>query len=643
MIGIIPILFLIYFSILIYREKSQTVTFIHNYIEHVEQSEHIGGLISELSWERRYSYQNALKKENFDSVKAQRKQTDSIINILKNSPDPDLNKFTSYTFLDILSEVRADIDTVQDYPPEAILQYYTDAIIRLNTLTSTNPPPNSFLAPIYTDLIAQKTLLQMTTYLGILRTNIYNAISTNNRTNEVLLSNLGMYKIYKSYETEFLLKAAAPSIALYNHQKETTEFKYLVQYIDKVFTTLKLDDTYTADQWWNLSSAGMRVLRQQQKDLWKGVDVRMKAIYREEIASKNGTFIFMMVSILFVLIFVAYTINHITGLLRELKLAARKISRGGTGLELKDMPKGVISNLAKSIIQIDKNNILLSKAADQIGKGNFDVAINPRSDEDLLGLSIKKMKGNLRAFSAQKDKIQKETEELVRKRDDFFSVASHELKTPVTSLKAYTQLLLMDAAESGDVHTEQILEKMHAQINKLTALITGLLDSSKVQTGQMAYDKQIFPMETLITETIDELKLQHSEHQLILKSNSNAEIFADRERIKQVLKNLLSNAVKYASKSKEIIVELIQHQDKIICSVKDFGHGIVEDEIDKIFHRFYRITGNKLHTYPGLGLGLYISKEIIQNHSGKMWVESQKGEGSTFYFELPLNTVASAG
>ena len=643
MIGIIPILFLIYFSILIYQEKSQTVTLIGDYIEHVEQSVNIGGLISELSWERRYSYQNALKKEDPENVKTQRKKTDSIINILKNSPDLDLNKFTSYTFLDNLSEVRANIDSGQNYAPEAILQYYTDAIIRLNTLTSTNPPANAFLTPVYKDLIAQKTLLQMITYLGILRTNIYNALSTNKQVDDVLLSNLGMYKIYKSYETEFLLRASPTSIELYNHQKESTALKFLIQYIDQVFMNLKLGNIYTADQWWDLSSAGMTVLRQQQKNLWKSVDTRMKTIFQQQKASKNATFIFMMVAILFVLVFVVYTSNHITGLLRELKLAARKISRGGTGLELKNMPKGVIGNLAKSIIQIDKNNILLSKAADQIGKGNFDVKVNPRSDEDLLGLSIKKMKGNLRAFTAQKDKIQKETEELVQKRDDFFSVASHELKTPVTSLKAYTQLLMMDAAESGDVHTEQILEKMHSQINKLTSLITGLLDSSKVQTGQMAYHKQLFPIGTLIAETIDEIKSQHSEHQLILKSDSNAEICADRERIKQVLKHLLNNAVKYASKSKEIIIELVHHKDKIICSVKDFGHGIVEDEIEKVFDRFYRVTGNNLHTYPGLGLGLYISKEIIQNHSGKMWVESQTGQGSTFYFELPLNTVASTG
>jgi signal transduction histidine kinase len=338
-----------------------------------------------------------------------------------------------------------------------------------------------------------------------------------------------------------------------------------------------------------------------------------------------------------VLVFVAYSINNITGLLRELKLAARKISRGGTGVQLKNMPRGVISNLAKSILQIDKNNILLAQAANQIGKGNFDVIVNARSDEDLLGLSIKKMKHDLRDFTAQKDKIQKETEDLVRRRDDFFSIASHELKTPVTSLKAYTQLLLMDTAASGDVNAEKMLEKMDAQINKLTSLITNLLETSKVQNGQLDYNKQPFVFQELVAETIAGIKSGAGNPQIIFKGGSDAEIYADRERIGQVINSLLTNAIKYAAQSKEIIIELIRQKDKIICSVHDFGHGIVEDELDKIFERFYRIPGNNLHTFPGLGLGLYMSREIIQKHNGKMWAESEQGKGSTFYFELPVN------
>lgn len=637
MIGIIPILFLIYFSILIYKEKTKTLTLLSDYIEHIEQSVNIGVLISELSQERRDTYQSLIKKEENQHIAIQRKKTDSVINILKQSPDKALANFTSYTFLDLLPHIRSKIDTQQNYSPNAVVQYYSDAIIRLNSLNATIPSSNAFLRPVYQDLIAQKTLAQMITYLGMIRTNIFNALYTKENINQTILNTLGMYKIYKSYETEFFIKASPQSVALYINQKKTTDYKFTRQYIDKLFTTFNFDSTYKADQWWNLSSKTIRVLKKQQTDLWNSVDARMKATYKQDQQSKNVAFIFIIIAIVCVLVFVAYSINHITGLLRELKHAARKISRGGTGVHFKNMPSGVISNLAKSILQIDKNNILLAQAANQIGKGNFDVIVNARSDEDLLGLSIKKMKHDLHKFTAQKDKIQKETEDLVHRRDDFFSIASHELKTPVTSLKAYTQLLLMDATASGDMNAEKMLEKMDTQINKLTSLITNLLETSKVQNGQLDYNKQPFIFQELLAETIAGIKSGPSNPQIIFKGGSDAEIYADRERIGQVINSLLMNAIKYAAQSKEIIIELTRQKDKIICSVHDFGHGIVEDELDRIFERFYRIPGNNLHTFPGLGLGLYMSREIIQKHNGKMWAESEHGKGSTFYFELPVN------
>ncbi|MEP6628711.1 MAG: ATP-binding protein, partial [Ginsengibacter sp.] len=109
------------------------------------------------------------------------------------------------------------------------------------------------------------------------------------------------------------------------------------------------------------------------------------------------------------------------------------------------------------------------------------------------------------------------------------------------------------------------------------------------------------------------------------------------DRIGQVLTNLLTNAIRFGRRSEEIIVESTVEGDQVICSVRDFGEGINQDQQDKIFDRFYRVSGNNLHTFPGLGLGLYIAKEIINRHDGKIRVESAKGCGSTFYFELPMH------
>ncbi len=634
LIGVVPILFLIYFSVLIYREKSQTVELINENIERVDQSANIAELISELGRERSFSYLYAIKKTDKDKIMLHRFRTDSIIAILKKSPDLGLYKFDEYTFLNKLNETRSTIDS-SSLKPDAIVQFYTDAIVRLNTLNSTIPS-NTFLKPVYQDLIAQKILSEMITYLEIMRTNIFNALFTKKYMAETLLGTYGVYKVYKSYETEFLVKATPASITLYNNEKKLTEYGATMAYMDKLFGTFKFDSTYNEDQWRTVSTNGVIALRKQQRNLWKSVDMRMKEISKNEVRTRNITLIFLLVAILFVIAFIAYFINDITRLLREIRLAARKISRGETNPQLKNMPAGAIGNLAKSIKLIDKNNLLLAEAASEIGKGNFDAQFNTRSEEDLLGISIKKMQHDLQEFASQKDKIQKETQELVYKRDEFFSIASHELKTPVTSLKAYTQLLLMDATGSGDLQREKMLQRMNSQMNKLTVLINDLLDISRLQNGKLIYNKKTFEIKQLVTEIIDEIEPTSEDIKFVFEPDNNALVNADYDRIGQVLNNFLINAIKYAPNTKEIIIKLFREDNNIVCSVHDFGSGIISDEYDKIFERFYRISGHNKNTYPGLGLGLFISKEIIEKHDGKIWVESEKEKGTTFFFSLPV-------
>lgn len=637
MIGIIPIIFLIYFSVMIYNEKSQTVQLISNYIESVNQSTTLGELIDQLSNERRYSYQYVIKKISLAKLTKHRRKTDSIVRVLEESSDITLTDFTKYTFLYNLNEIRSGIDTSLNTSRETG-NFYTEAILRLNSLNSV-VPGSAFLTDVYQDMITKRTLSEMVTYLGIIRTNIFNSLYTMEESPEMILNTLALYKTYKSYESEFLLKASPSSIRRYTNKKKITEYGSVVVYLDKLFTNFKFDDNYSADKWWRVCTMGMQVLRKQERDLATSVSTSIKEIYQHEKNIKNTTIIFLLVSVLFVIIFVAYTINDINKILRELKMAARKISRGATGLELKNMPKGVIGSLAKSISQIDKNNLLMAQAASEIGKGNFDVAIKARSDQDILGISIDKMKNDLREFNSQKDKIQKETEELIYKRDEFFTVASHELKTPVTSLKAYTQLLLMDATTAKDEQNREMLHKMDQQIAKLTCLINDLLDTSKLQSGSIMYHKEHFQLARLVHETIEKLRPSAPDHELSFKDNSNAYVNADRERIGQVIDNFLTNAIKYGGNSNKIIIELKQTDDKIVCSVEDFGRGIAPEEQDKIFERFYRIGGKNMNTFPGLGLGLYISKEIIEKQDGKIGVISEEGKGSLFYFELPVSEV----
>ena len=640
LIGIIPIVFLIYLSAQLYVEKGQRVTLIGNYIDHIHESGNIANLINELETERKYSYEYGLKKKYYSKVLLQRPRTDSIILLLKKSTDPALTDFSEYTFLNDLESVRKALDTAANYSPNSIMEYYTKTIFRLNTLNTVPSASNIYLRPVIKDFIAQKKLFDMITFMGVIRTYIYNALYTRQNVAATLLSGSEFYNAFKTYEAEFLLKARDEVISQYKKAKATADLKNTLSYIDKAFTTLHLDTIYTSDEWWQISSRGKAVLKSQQLVLWNKAESGMKKIYNHETSSKTQMLIFLITAIILVITLVIYTIQVITNMLMELKVAAERISIGATGLHLNNMSNDVMGSLSQSILKIEKNNLELAYAANAIGSGNFDVEVKPRGDEDLLGNSIKRMKDNLHQFTLEKDKVQQETLELMHRKDDFLSIASHELKTPVTSLKAYAQLLQMDAQASNDTRKEVMFAKMDAQVDKLTALINDLLDTSKMQNGKLIYNKISFQLNDLVKEIITETQTATTSHIIILEEDAQLEVCADRDRVGQVVNNLLSNAIKYCPDCKKLIVAIEKGEQMAVCSVQDFGNGINKEQQHKIFERFYRVTGKNFNTYPGLGLGLYIAKEIVDRHNGRIWFESEIGKGTTFYFSLPLAKAA---
>jgi len=641
LIGIIPIVFLIYLSAQLYVEKGQRVTLISNYIDHIHESGNIANLINELESERKYSYEYGLKKKYYSKVLRQRPRTDSVILLLKKSTDPALTDFSEYTFLNDLESVRKALDTAANYSANSIMEYYTKTIFRLNTLNTVPSASNIYLRPVIKDFIAQKKLFDMITFMGVIRTYIYNALYTRQNVAATLLSGSEFYNAFKTYEAEFLLKARDEVISQYKKAKATRDLKNTLSYIDKAFTTLNLDTTYTSDEWWQISSRGKAVLKSEQSVLWNKAESGMKKIYNHETSSKTQMLVFLITAIILVITLVIYTIRVITNMLMELKVAAERISIGATGLHLNNMSNDVMGSLSQSILKIEKNNLELAYAANAIGSGNFDVEVKPRGDEDLLGNSIKRMKDNLHQFTLEKDKVQQETLELMHRKDDFLSIASHELKTPVTSLKAYAQLLQMDAQGSNDTRKEVMFAKMDAQVDKLTALINDLLDTSKMQNGKLIYNKISFRLNDLVKEIITEMQTAITSHIIILEEDAQLEVCADRDRVGQVVNNLLSNAIKYCPDCKKLVVAIEKGEQMAVCSVQDFGNGINKEQQHKIFERFYRVTGKNFNTYPGLGLGLYIAKEIVDRHNGRIWFESEISKGTTFYFSLPLAKAAT--
>ncbi|KIA89247.1 PAS domain-containing sensor histidine kinase [Kaistella jeonii] len=225
-----------------------------------------------------------------------------------------------------------------------------------------------------------------------------------------------------------------------------------------------------------------------------------------------------------------------------------------------------------------------------------------------------------------------------KQKNDFIKMANHELKTPVTTIKGYVQLLKKMRGDSDDKFLVNSLNTIENQVNKLNILIGDLLDISRMETGNLPLNKKKFSLVGLVTETIEDIKASEQSHQINfeLKHPSDIEVYADKDRITQVLNNLLTNAIKYSPSSKVVNVELSVDEDYAVVSVEDFGIGMDKEELNKIFERFYRVSGDDEETFPGFGIGLFIVKDILERHDGKIRVESIKDEGSKFCFFLPL-------
>ena len=181
-----------------------------------------------------------------------------------------------------------------------------------------------------------------------------------------------------------------------------------------------------------------------------------------------------------------------------------------------------------------------------------------------------------------------------------------------------------------------MLRKMDGQINKLTVLINDLLDATKIEGGKLQFNEEIFFIDDVVDEVIEEVQRTASTHIITREKQPGARVKGDRYRIGQVLTNLLTNAIKYSPGADKVIVSTCAGHDKVICSVEDFGIGIPENQQQKVFERFFRVLGDKLQTFPGVGLGLYISAEIIRRQGGRIWLESRPGKGTTFSFNLPI-------
>jgi two-component system sensor histidine kinase VicK len=223
--------------------------------------------------------------------------------------------------------------------------------------------------------------------------------------------------------------------------------------------------------------------------------------------------------------------------------------------------------------------------------------------------------------------------EMEYQKDDFIGIVSHELKTPLTTLKAYAHILKEKFKSSRDGLTP-LIAKMGSQVDRLHYIVQDLLDVTRIESNKIRFREVHFDFSELVSNIVEEIQSTNKTHQLIIDVLQPVCINADKERMSQVLTNLLTNAIRYSPEGSSIIVSTGLQDGEMVCSIKDFGRGIPKESQVKIFERFFQVSEIN-RSNAGFGLGLYISAQIIKRQNGKIWVESELGKGSTFYLSMP--------
>jgi two-component system sensor histidine kinase VicK len=222
-----------------------------------------------------------------------------------------------------------------------------------------------------------------------------------------------------------------------------------------------------------------------------------------------------------------------------------------------------------------------------------------------------------------------------QRKNDFIAMVSHELKTPLTSISGMLQILQNILKQHRDPFVPAALDKSFSQLRKMNNMVSGFLNVAQLESGKLKLEKSRFDIALLTEELIADLKMSNSTLAVIITKEPNLQVEADRYKISSVITNLLSNAVKYSPLGAEISVVCIMENNDVRVSVADQGMGISQQNINKIFERFYRIESKETKNIAGFGIGLYLCAEIIAHHNGKIGVQSQPGKGSVFWFTLP--------
>ena len=643
LIGLVPLIFIIYLTLELYREKTAKLQGLRRNIEEVNQSANLAALINSLQEERKLSFDNALGKVKYNDLLKIRTVTDSLLRKVENSDNPSVQGFREYTSMDRLMDTRRAIDTGSPNP-NVIMHNYSNTIFRLNTLNTV--PQSLYLQPVYNDMVAQKLLTEISTYLGIIRSNIYNVLVTRQYMVETLIGTTGTYDVYRSYEKEFLMKSSPAAREAYQRVRSHGDLQKTNEYIDTLFRRFRFDSTLTADQWWQISNNGMAEISNLQKTIWNAIAVDVLSIYNEEKLSRNKAIILFVLILLGLTGLISYTAIVITTMLRDLRIAAQKIARGKTAVVVKRESNDVIGSLGDCIAEIASSNRELAAAAKSIGDGNFEVKIFPRSEEDVLVNAIIQMKEALKVYSQKMEGLVKErTDQLENSNRDlqqFAHVVSHDLKEPLRKINFYSSRLLADENTKLSENSKNYLAKVTGATIRMSNMIDGILSysSAEASTGEL----EMVDLTSVAANVKTDLEVMIAEKNGTVTIGDLPRVEGAPVLLNQLIYNLVNNSLKFAKDDVPPAITLVSRKlSKHECAIttnescfeiliEDNGIGFEPEEAKVIFNTFTRLHSKS--KYEGTGLGLSLCKRIVEFHGGTISAKSN-GVGASFRIVLP--------
>jgi signal transduction histidine kinase/DNA-binding response OmpR family regulator len=402
--AVVPILALIYYFSLIQTEKSVRITTTENFIGRLDLTVATGELIDRVQQERRYSLSYLLGRESNGNLIKARKETDEAFREYEALVQGGFtDEFKEYSYLNKLENWRVMVDNREITASEVLLNYQliTERIQVNSTLRTDNPV---ILKNAGDQLAAGSITARMTNLIAMMRLEVYLTLVGDTSISGSLDEFSKNFQLFQSYDHELRVSPDEEVRERYEQLKENTGMTEMLEYLATVADSGRVLDTYDPETWWNASATGMDSLRSMSSEMTGEAQNYARNAFEEDVNNRQILFIFLLVLMLVVFMIVYYSVQSTTWQIDELKEAAQEMARGETGIELPVYPNDALGNLARSFIQIDRNNKKIALAASDIGQNKFDTPFRVRGQKDELGHAILKMRQSLRDFSVANEK-----------------------------------------------------------------------------------------------------------------------------------------------------------------------------------------------------------------------------------------------